>query len=167
PMWTNKDVGGRILRLVLFAGTGFVLIWLASKDIGLPYEESGITAGLRLYGYVLGLFVAAMPFLLNRDILKPEPARVTMDGGMGFWRAILALIVMLILVILPLKASGASGAKPCGSIDCDPFVNPAVAQLLGEGAELTKGDTKRLEQESRQRGVQLFANYCMGCHSAK
>ncbi|UTW45083.1 ubiquinol-cytochrome c reductase [bacterium SCSIO 12696] len=162
PMWTNKDVGGRVLRLVLFWGTA--AFFFALSATGLGAEDSGISVGLRLYGFALGAFFALLPWLLDKDVLKPEPARVTMDGGMGFWRSMLALIVMLILVILPLKASGAAGGKACGTIDCDPFVNPAVAEATGK---FTKGDLKRLEQESRQRGVQLFANYCMGCHSAK
>lgn len=167
PMWSNKEIGGRVLRLAAFWGTGIVMVWLSSKDIGLPYDESGISASLRIYGYLLGLFIAIIPFLLDRDILKPEPDRITMDGGMGFWRAILALLFTLLLVILPLKASGASGGKACGTIDCDPFANPEIAQLLDEGARLSGADEKRLERESRQRGVQLFANYCMGCHSVK
>ena len=113
-------------------------------------------------------FFVLMPFWTAREKVKPEPARVTMNGGMGFLKTLLVWIGVALLTFLPLKAVGAGGEHPCGTIDCDTFENPEIVQLLGDGGtELTKGDKKRLEQESRQRGVQLFANYCMGCHSAK
>ena len=165
PLWTNKDIGPKVVRLLSFWLFAVAFIWLASIDLGV--EDSGISAGLRLYGVALGLFFVSLPFLLDKDVLKPEPARITMDGGMGFWKSMLALLAVLVLVILPLKASGAGGGKACGSIDCDEFVNPAIVKLQDEGVALGGADRKRLTRESRQRGAQLFVNYCMGCHSVK
>ena len=170
PFWTNKDVGSKVVRLFWFLLFAFVFVGLAATgltDDRKPGEEDPISAGLRFYGFVLGLFFAALPFMLNKDVLKPEPDRITMDGGMGFWKAMLAVLVVLLLVVLPLKASGSESAKSCGEIDCDEFVNPEIVKLQEQGVELTKADIKRMTQESRQRGVQLFTNYCMGCHSAK
>jgi len=80
---------------------------------------------------------------------KPEPDRITMDGGIGFWRTLGAVLVVALLVILPIKAVGAESGKSCGTIDCDPF----EAQLSNDA--------------SLQNGAKLAVNFCMGCHSFK
>lgn len=54
-----------------------------------------------------------------------------------------------LLILLPALASAAAGGKSCGTIDCDPF----------------KPDLH--DKASLQRGAQLFANYCMGCHALR
>jgi ubiquinol-cytochrome c reductase cytochrome b subunit len=88
-----------------------------------------------------------MPFWTKREAVKIEPDRITMNGGMGGWKALGVWIVVALLVFLPLKAVGSDG-KACGAIDCDPIA-----------IDLT-------DKASLQNGAKLFANYCMGCHSA-
>jgi ubiquinol-cytochrome c reductase cytochrome b subunit len=88
-----------------------------------------------------------MPFWTVMDKTRPVPDRVTMDGGIGFWGSLGALLLILVLTILPLKAVASESAHNCGTMDCDEFV--ADAQ----------------DKPSLQRGAQLYMNYCMGCHS--
>ena len=66
--------------------------------------------------YFIGIF-----FWTKMESTKPEPDRITMDGGIGFWRTLGAVLVVALLVILPIKAVGAESGKSCGTIDCDPF----------------------------------------------
>ena len=92
-------------------------------------------------------FFLLMPIWTSIDSTKPVPERVTMDGGIGFWGSIGALLLILALTILPLKAVAAGSEYECGTIPCDEFVaNPQ-------------------DKASLQRGAQLYMNYCMGCHS--
>ena len=95
------------------------------------------------------LYFLAMPIWTSFEKTKPEPERVTMDGGMGFWRAMGALFIIIGLVVLPLKAVGSESKKDCGDIYCDAF------------------EPDSSDKASLQRGAQVFVNYCMGCHSAK
>ena len=88
-------------------------------------------------------------FWTRMETTKPEPERITMDGGLGFWRTIAAVLVVALLVVLPLKAVGSESSKACGAIDCDPF----EAQLTNNA--------------SLQNGAKLAVNFCMGCHSFK
>jgi ubiquinol-cytochrome c reductase cytochrome b subunit len=96
------------------------------------------------FGYFVGIY-----FWTRYETTKPEPDRITMDGGMGFWKSMGALLVVILLVVLPIKAVGAESGKSCGAIDCEPFT-----------AELT-------DYASMQRGANVAVNYCMGCHSFK
>jgi ubiquinol-cytochrome c reductase cytochrome b subunit len=96
------------------------------------------------FGYFVGIY-----FWTRYETTKPEPDRITMDGGMGFWKSMGALLVVILLVVLPIKAVGAESGKSCGAIDCEPFM-----------AELT-------DYASMQRGANVAVNYCMGCHSFK
>ncbi|MGS2724186.1 ubiquinol-cytochrome c reductase [Porticoccus sp. GXU_MW_L64] len=153
-----KGIVSRI-ALPVFAANFIILGVLGVKA---PTDARTVLAQICTIIYFA--FFILMPFWTAREKVKPEPARVTMNGGMGAWKSLLVWIGVALLAFLPLKAVGAGGAHPCGTIDCDPFVNPALVDIADD---LTKSDFKRLEQESRQRGVQLFANYCMGCHSAK
>ena len=96
------------------------------------------------FSYFVGIY-----FWTRYETTKPEPDRITMNGGMGFWKSMGALLVIILLVVLPIKAVGAESGKSCGDIDCDPFT-----------AELT-------DYASMQRGANVAVNYCMGCHSFK
>jgi ubiquinol-cytochrome c reductase cytochrome b subunit len=91
-------------------------------------------------------FFLLMPFYSRMEQTKPVPERVTMNGGMGPARALGVLALMAVLVFLPLKAVAAGGGG-CGSIPCDEF----------------KPDLR--DKESLQRGLGLYMNNCMGCHS--
>ena len=68
------------------------------------------------FSYFIGIY-----FWTRIETTKPEPDRITMDGGMGFWKSLGGLVIVLLLVILPLKAVGAESGKSCGQIDCDAF----------------------------------------------
>jgi len=81
------------------------------------------------------------------DKNKPVPERVTMDGGLRWWQSLGTLAIIAMLTALPLKAVGAESQFDCGTIPCDDF-----------NADPT-------DKPSLQRGVALYANYCMGCHS--
>ena len=138
-----KGIVSRIAILV-FAACFIVLGYLGVKA---PTPERTLLAQictLLYFGYFIGIF-----FWTRMETTKPEPERITMDGGIGFWRSMGALLVVLLLVILPIKAVGSESSKSCGSIDCDQFE-----------AELTN-------QASLQKGAKLAVNYCMGCHSFK
>ena len=78
---------------------------------------------------------------------KPVPERVTMDGGIGIWGSLAALVLIALLTVLPLKAVGAESAFDCGTIACDPVDNDVA------------------DKASLQRGAQIYMNYCMGCHA--
>ena len=95
------------------------------------------------FSYFIGIY-----FWTRIESTKPEPDRITMDGGIGAWKTIGAILVIATMVILPIKAVGSEG-KSCGTINCDPF----KPQLNNDA--------------SLQRGAQLAVNYCMGCHSFK
>ena len=96
------------------------------------------------FSYFIGIY-----FWTRIEKTKPEPDRITMDGGLGFWRTLGAVLVVALMVVLPITAVGAESGKSCGTIECDAF----EAQL-GDKASL-------------QNGAKLAVNYCMGCHSFK
>lgn len=77
---------------------------------------------------------------------KPVPERVTMDGGMGTFKALGVLLIVAVLTVLPLKAVGAESAFDCGQIACENI------------------DTDANNEASLQHGAKLYMNYCMGCH---
>lgn len=58
------------------------------------------------------------------------------------------LIIALLILAAPVFAQ-AAGGHSCGKIDC------------------LKANTDLSNKTSLQRGVKLFVNYCMGCHSTK
>ena len=103
---------------------------------------------IQVFGTVLGLFVAATPWLTAMDGVKEEPTR-TQDKGLPAVLVWGGVIIFVLLTVLPIKAVAAGGAFACGSIPCD-HMEP---------------DLK--DKESLQSGAKWFANYCMGCHSAK
>jgi ubiquinol-cytochrome c reductase cytochrome b subunit len=94
-------------------------------------------------------FFLLMPVYTSIEKTRPEPARVTMDGGMGPWKFLGAIALVGLLVFLPLKAVGAEAEFDCGAIQCDHF----------------EADLR--DQASLQRGAKYYLAYCMGCHSLK
>ncbi len=138
-----KGIVSRIAILVLPA----VFIILGYLGVKAPTPERTFLAQIctvLYFAYFIGIY-----FWTRMETTKPEPDRITMDGGIGFWRTIGAVFVVALLVVLPLKAVGAESSKSCGSIDCDPF----EAQLSNDA--------------SLQNGAKLAVNFCMGCHSFK
>jgi len=96
------------------------------------------------FSYFIGIY-----FWTRIEKTKPEPDRITMDGGLGFWKTLGAVLGVALMVVLPITAVGAESGKSCGTIDCDAF----EAQLS--------------DKASLQNGAKLAVNYCMGCHSFK
>ncbi len=94
-------------------------------------------------------FFLLMPFYTRMEKTKPEPERVTMNGGMGAVASLGVLVLIGLLAFLPLKAVGAESERACGTIDCDP-----VTVDFDDKASL-------------QRGAKYYLSYCMGCHSLK
>lgn len=94
------------------------------------------------FGFFIGMF-----FWTKYEKTKPEPERVTVNGGLGPWKTLGAVAFVFLLTWLPLKAVGAEGAYDCGAVPCDEV-------------ELNLRDNVSL-----QRGLQTYANYCLGCHS--
>lgn len=116
--------------------------------LGVIYLGDAEASSLVVYvSFALALLVIAMPWYMRRDVSKPEPDRVTMNGGFGLWMSWLGFIVVALLTIVPLKAVGAETALDCGQIACDEF----------------KPELK--DKEALQSGAKVFLNYCMGCHS--
>ena len=96
------------------------------------------------FGYFIGIY-----FWTRIEKTKPEPDRITMDGGLGFSRTLGAVLIVAAMVVIPIKVVGAESNYSCGTIDCDPF----EPQLSNDA--------------SLQSGAKLAVNYCMGCHSFK
>jgi len=130
------------IAILVFAAVFVILGYLGVKA---PTPERTFLAQIctvLYFSYFIGIY-----FWTRWETCKPEPDRVTMDGGMGFWRSMGALAIVLLLIVLPLKAVGAESAYDCGSIPCDSFE-----------ADMT-------DHASLQSGAALAVNYCMGCHS--
>ena len=96
------------------------------------------------FSYFIGIY-----FWTRIEKTKPEPERITMDGGIGFIKSMGAVAIVALMVIIPIKAVGAESGHDCGTIDCEPF----EAQLTNDA--------------SLQNGAKLAVNFCMGCHSFK
>ena len=134
--WLNR------VMLVLFVSSFIILGVLGVKA---PTPERTVLAQICTIFYFL--FFLAMPWWSRMDRTKPEPERVTMDGGMPLWKSAAALAIIGVLAFLPLKVVGAESAYDCGTIPCDAF------------------EADPTDQPSLQRGAALYASYCMGCHS--
>ncbi len=135
---------GNINRVMLVL---FVASFLILGVLGVKAPTPSRTFLAQICSVFYFAFFLLMPVWSALDKTKPVPERVTMDGGMGFWRSIAVFLVIMVLTILPLKAVGAESAHACGSIDCDEFVaDPS-------------------DKVSLQNGAKLYMNYCMGCHS--
>jgi len=130
--------------ILVFAASFIILGVLGVKA---PTPERTFLAQLCTALYFL--FFLAMPLWTRIEKTKPEPARITMDGGMPPWKSLLALFIVIFLVWAPLKAVGSESSFDCGSINCDDF-----------SSDLS-------DKASLQNGAKVFVNYCMGCHSAK
>jgi ubiquinol-cytochrome c reductase cytochrome b subunit len=139
--WRYRGLLNRIMLLVFVAS----FIILGVLGVKAPTPERTVLAQICTIFYFL--FFLAMPWWSRLDRTKPEPERVTMDGGMGFWKSIGTVAIVGALAFLPLKVVGAESAYNCGTMSCDAF-------------EADAGD-----KPSLQRGAALYANYCMGCHS--
>ncbi|MDA9191301.1 cytochrome b N-terminal domain-containing protein [Luminiphilus sp.] len=139
--WRYRGMLNRVM-LLLFVVSFIILGVLGVKS---PTPERTVLAQICTIFYFL--FFLAMPWWSRLDRSKPEPERVTMNGGMNVWQSMATLGLIGVLAFLPLKVVGAESAYDCGTIPCDAF-------------EADQGD-----QPSLQRGAAMYASYCMGCHS--
>ena len=138
-----KGTFSRVALLVLAA----VFIILGYLGVKAPTEGRTILTQIctaLYFSYFIGIY-----FWTKIEKTKPEPDRITMDGGMGFAKTFGAVLIVALMVIIPIKVVGAESNYSCGTIDCDPF----EAELSNDA--------------SLQNGAKLAVNYCMGCHSFK
>jgi ubiquinol-cytochrome c reductase cytochrome b subunit len=139
--WRYRGLLNRVMLLVFVAS----FIILGVLGVKSPTPERTLLAQICTIFYFF--FFLAMPWWSRMDRTKPEPDRVTMDGGMGLWKGIATMALVGAMAFLPLKVVGAESAYNCGTMPCDAFEADAT------------------DQPSLQRGAALYANYCMGCHS--
>jgi ubiquinol-cytochrome c reductase cytochrome b subunit len=137
---------GSISRVAILV---FVAAFVILGVLGVRPPTPERTALAQFCTLIYFSFFLLMPFYTSMEKTKPEPVRVTMDGGMGFWKTLGAVLVVALLIVVPLKAVGSEAEKSCGTVECDHFV-PALS-----------------DQASLQRGAKYFVSYCMGCHSMK
>lgn len=148
PFWTSagrKSILGMAISILL-------ALWIAyatgaSLATALGSEEGHTAWVVYLYGFAVAVFVAALPWLTERDSEKPVPERVQ-SKGLGKVMVLGGLALFVVLVFVPIKAAGATGGA-CGSVPCDEF----------------EADLK--DKESLQRGAKYFVNYCLACHTAQ
>ena len=139
--WRYRGMLNRIM-LLLFVVSFIILGVLGVKS---PTPERTVLAQICTIFYFF--FFLAMPWWSRMDRSKPEPERVTMNGGMSVWQSMATLIFIAVMTFLPLKVVGAESAYDCGTIPCDAF------------------EADPTDKPSLQRGAALYASYCMGCHS--
>ena len=132
------------VMLVLFSSSFIILGVLGIKA---PTEARTFLA--QICSVIYFAFFLLMPVWTSMEKTKPEPDRVTTDGGMGTFNALLVFALIMALAFIPLKAVGAESAYDCGQIPCE-----EIDVALDNNASL-------------QRGSATFVNYCMGCHAAK
>ena len=137
---------GNISRaaLLIFAAVFIILGYLGVKA---PTAGRTILAQIctvLYFSYFIGIY-----FWTKYETTRPEPARITMDGGIGPLKTLGAIGIVALLVVIPIKAVGAESSHACGTIDCEPF----EAQLTNDA--------------SLQNGAKLAVNFCIGCHSFK
>lgn len=139
--WRYRGMLNRSM-LILFVASFIILGVLGVKA---PTPERTFLAQICSVFYFV--FFLAMPVWSKMDKVKPVPERVTMNGGIGFFRGIGVVAIIAALTVLPLKAVGSESAYNCGTMPCDSIeVDPA-------------------NNASLQRGAAVYMSYCMGCHS--
>ena len=134
---------GNISRvmIILFAANFIILGYLGVKAPTAARTVLAQICTIFYFCYFIGIY-----FWTRYERTRPEPDRITMDGGIGTFKTLCGFALIGVLVVIPLQVVGAEG-KSCGSIDCDDFDAD-----LGNNASL-------------QKGAQIAVNYCMGCHS--
>jgi len=139
--WRYRGMLNRSM-LILFVASFIILGVLGVKA---PTPERTFLAQICSVFYFV--FFLAMPIWSKMDKVKPVPERVTMNGGIGFFRGMGVVAIIAALTVLPLKAVGSESAYNCGTMPCDSIeVDPA-------------------NKASLQRGAAVYMSYCMGCHS--
>lgn len=132
---------GMTSKVMLIA---FIVSFLILGVLGTWAPTDGRTNLAILTTIIYFAYFLAMPFWTKMEGTKPVPERVTMNGGIGTVKFLLLVALIGVLTFLPLKAVASGTEVHLDHIKVD----------LDNKASL-------------QSGAKLFANYCMGCHSAK
>lgn len=147
PVYSNPDAKHPLMRQLLCGIFGLFLIGLVFQYTESIQKDPGHLVLAAIIGVALGIYFLMMPKIVAADHVKPEPDRITMDGGMGFWKTVGVWVLVGLMSFIPLKAVGAESAFACGSIPCDEI------------------DVDYSDKASLQNGAKMYMNYCMGCHS--
>ncbi|MEK9928392.1 MAG: cytochrome b N-terminal domain-containing protein, partial [Halieaceae bacterium] len=139
--WRYRGMINRVM-LITFVASFLILGVLGVKS---PTPERTVLAQICTIFYFV--FFLGMPIWSTMDKTKPVPERVTMNGGMGFFKSAATIGIIGALTVIPLQVVGAESAYNCGTMVCDEI------------------ETDPSNQPSLQRGAALYTNYCMGCHS--
>ena len=145
PVWTTTSPQKAKSKISWFLCGLFVVIF---TWMGFEYVGGDVPVLLLVLCFLLAAIFAALPLLAARDNDLVEPTR-TQDKGLPTIVVLAGLALFVILAVVPIKAVAAEGAFHCGAVPCDPM------------------EPDLNNKESLQRGAKYFANYCMGCHSAK
>ena len=82
PFWTNKAFAALRFGSMWFTGLFLLFIGLDGFD---PSSQEPLYSA-RIYAILNALLFFALPFMVAKNQELPEPERVTMNGGMGFWK---------------------------------------------------------------------------------
>ena len=121
----------------------FTVSFLILGVLGVWAPTPGRTLLAQVCSVIYFAFFLLMPIWTSMEKTKPVPERVTMNGGIGAWGSLAALLLIGVLTVLPLKAVAAGG--------------PGIA--------LDHMEPDLSDKASLQHGAGLYMNYCAGCHS--
>ncbi|MFV8782252.1 cytochrome b N-terminal domain-containing protein [Microbulbifer sp. SA54] len=137
PIWSNPTSRKGVASWIVSGVFALLFLWMAAVN----WKASLFVTGLSL---LFTAFFAALPWLTSRDVVHPEPKRVTTpSGGKAFGLLVGGFIAVFLMAFVPIKAVGAES-----------------------GVELDHINIDLNDKPSLQRGAKYFVNYCMGCHSA-
>lgn len=131
-----------IFALFMFSAAFLILGVLGVKA---PTPERTLLA--QICSIIYFAYFITMPFWSKWEKTKPEPDRVTMNGGFGIKGTLLGVFIVALLTIIPLKAVGSEAGFDCGTIPCERF------------------EPNLKDKAILQNGAKTFINYCIGCHS--
>ena len=127
-------------RVALMA---FVVSFIILGVLGTKIATPGRTTLAQLCTFLYFVYFLAMPWYTRAEKTTQPPERVT-GRFISIPHLLLALVLLAVLIVVPLSAAGAE------------------AEVELEHVEMDLENTPSL-----QSGLQTFANYCMGCHSAR
>ena len=137
PIWTNPTTRKGLVSWIVSGLFAVMFLWMAAVN----WKASLFVTALAL---LFAAFFAVLPWLTDRDVVHPEPTRVTSpSGSKSFILLFGGFIVVFLMAFVPIKAVGAESSVELDHINIDLNDKPSL-----------------------QRGAKYFVNYCMGCHSA-
>ncbi|WP_295798795.1 ubiquinol-cytochrome c reductase [uncultured Microbulbifer sp.] len=137
PIWSNPTERKGMVSWIVSGAFAVMFLWMATVN----WKASLFVTVLAL---IFTALFAALPWLTSRDVVYPEPKRVTSpSGSKSFILLVGGIIAVLLMAFVPIKAVGAESSVQLDHIKIDLNDKPSL-----------------------QRGAKYFVNYCMGCHSA-